>query len=123
MFIFSTGRISTDPPTSRNRAAFRRFHRVRDVPRIDDHKAADDILCLGKGAVVNGLCLLLTSLPASLRGCPGYLMWLFSFNSLSQATHFCIVFCVWSGDAVSISAAKQQGEFAHCPHSLRLIDT
>src|SRR5262249_43485093 len=43
-------------------------------------------------------CFPLTTLPARSSGCPGYLMWPFSPNSLNQASHFCMAFCISSGD-------------------------
>src|SRR5262249_62162931 len=43
-------------------------------------------------------CFPLTTLPACSSGCPGYLIWPFSPNFLNQASHFCMDFCISSGD-------------------------
>src|SRR5262249_57734277 len=50
-------------------------------------------------------------------GCPGYLIWPFSPSSLNQASHFCMDFCISSGDCAvgSLPRKRNVNSLIVCP--------
>src|SRR5262249_43483153 len=58
---------------SEDRTAFREFDRLREIPRLDQSEAVDDVLRLGKGAVMNALLLPTHDLAAALERMSGIL--------------------------------------------------
>ena len=79
---------------------------VGQVLGLDDGVAANNVLRLGVGAVGDDLALL-DDFAAAVERIAGFLMWPWSPNSFIQAIHFCMVFCICSGDAGDPGPARR----------------
>jgi hypothetical protein len=123
MFTISTGRTSTEPPTSKIGAALRDFHGVREIVGLDQHVAADNILGFGVGTVVDALLFAPDDLSGLLQRMSGVFDAGFGVQFLKPGDPLLHIFLHLLGRRGCISAAKQKCKFTHCLSFLGLEST
>src|SRR5215831_11139571 len=114
------GRTSTDPPTSKIGQPFEISTACARSRASIKVKPLTMSLASAKGPSWTLFCLPLTTLPVRSSGCPGYLMWPFAPSSLNQASHFCMDFCISSGDCAvgSLPRNRKVNSLIVCPLGL-----